>query len=304
MKQISFLKRSMLRGTILGLSLYGNSVTAANILFKENFESGLSAWTGKDEGPHHGKLVKDPLNDKNQVLTFTALNSGGDIFSKVINNPSGKYILSFDYLGLTQGGSIPDDFGGFIGYSYDTPGSHTWIAGTMASYPGIVYHLEDIGQWTRIFLTFTAGSEIRIMLEDYIGSGGIPGDAYFDNIVLTDDDPLLATLDKFAATSSSDGILIHWRTLAELDSAGFNLWRAKAPQEGQCQGKIPAQYIEIVKLNNKLIPAIGTLYQGAPYSYRDTTVVSGMNYCYGLEELDYNGFSTVYWDSIISAHAQ
>jgi hypothetical protein len=85
---------------------------------------------------------------------------------------------------LQKSGSVSDDFGGFVGF---TP---TWLAGTNADL-GItyeekpIYHLQDSGKWQHHTLNFKAGTNIRLMLEDYTGSGGVTGDVFFDNIVLS-----------------------------------------------------------------------------------------------------------------------
>ena len=167
----------MILGFILSTSISAYGTT----LFFEDFETDLSNWTGKLGGSHHGIIVSDPLESDN-ALTFTALNEFGDIFTQnVFTSPTGEYILSFDYLG-TCGGS---DCGGLIGYSYELIAtSYTmWLGGTGGGYPEL---LPDTGQWEHVTIPFTAGSNIHLMLEDWTRSGGIAGDAYFDNILLTD----------------------------------------------------------------------------------------------------------------------
>ncbi|MCK5831515.1 MAG: hypothetical protein KAH20_14565 [Methylococcales bacterium] len=161
------------------------SILSAATLFQEDFENGLSFdnWVGKDTGPHNGVIVPDPI-EKDSALSFNALTISGDMFSKEVSNPSGKYTLSFDYLGKKETGSVADNFGGFIGYSLDTPGKHVWLAGTKSDYPDIKSHLLDTGTWQHVTISFTGETNIRIMLEDALG---VFGDAYFDNILLTDD---------------------------------------------------------------------------------------------------------------------
>ena len=166
--------------------MFGMVITAPAVtLFSENFESDLSAWTGKSGGNHHGQIVSDPLDSGNKVLNFTALNAGGDIFTATTfdSTTSDDFILSFYYLGLDTGSGTPDNLGGFIGYSEGLPGSHHWLGGTGGGYPDL---LPDTGQWEQVIIPFTVGGNIHLMLEDFSGSGGIAGDAYFDNIVLTD----------------------------------------------------------------------------------------------------------------------
>src|SRR5213594_1311303 len=79
------------------------------VLFEDRFESGnLDQWVGDVHGPHDGQIVADPLDKTNHVLSFTALDANGNLFSAapipLTNNQ--KYAVSFDYLGLAQEGSV------------------------------------------------------------------------------------------------------------------------------------------------------------------------------------------------------
>src|SRR5690242_14121908 len=76
------------------------------VLFSEKFESGLEKWTGKTGEAHHGITLPDPLGSgRGQVLTFTDLNTSGDIFSTELFKSTFQITISFDYLGLTRQGS-------------------------------------------------------------------------------------------------------------------------------------------------------------------------------------------------------
>lgn len=158
-------------------------------LFSDSFESGsLSRWTGITSDAHHGVIVQDPLNAGNRVLSFTALTTGGDIWSKPIvifgqPNPQG-WRLSFDFLGLAQGGVQPPEFGGMVGVMYP-PGTGAWVAGT---YPPAVngvgspqVQLIPDGAWhhydmdiTPVILPDTANT-FRLTLEDWSDRGGVRG---------------------------------------------------------------------------------------------------------------------------------
>lgn len=154
------------------------------VLFSENFEGDLSAWVGKGGSPHHhGAIVPDPLELDN-ALNFTFLRAAGDIFTGMtFSSGSGDYVLSYDYLGTCD--PVPKGCGGFIGYSFGLPGSHTWLAGTALIGGTLSDANEDTGNWEHVEIAFSAGpGPIRIMIEDFSGSGGVAGDAYFDNIVL------------------------------------------------------------------------------------------------------------------------
>jgi hypothetical protein len=149
------------------------------VLFFEDFESGLGQW----ETIGNGVIVADPLKPNNQALSFTKTWGFGDILSKpTINVKSGRYVLTFDYLGTCS----DKNCGGFIGYE---PGD-VWLGGTDISYPGLSVQLPDTGRWERVTIFFSGPPSIQFQLEDWYGfdrSALIAGDAYFDNILLTDD---------------------------------------------------------------------------------------------------------------------
>ncbi|MGE3308324.1 MAG: hypothetical protein AB7O66_00020 [Limisphaerales bacterium] len=181
----------------LGLTLAG-IVTApashAATLFSEDAEGGnLNQWVGQFGGSHHGVIVDDPLRPGNKVITFTGLNLGGDIFtSAAINLPNGDaFQVSFEYLGLPTPNSVPHDTGGFFGLSENFPGNHMWYYGTSTLYaaPGYSDMLIDDGTWHTYTFDFVPplsglNNDLHLMFEDWVDSGGVAGDAYFDNIVL------------------------------------------------------------------------------------------------------------------------
>jgi len=160
----------------------------ADIVFSEDFESGLSLWSGKNGGAHHGEIVNNPLGGLNNVLTFDGLNYAGDIFTDdLIELQSDQsYRFSFDYLGLATDRSRISDTGGYIGFSGISTGSHSWHWAT-GSVSGASDVLVDDGQWHSYEFDFTTadlgvGDSVRLMIEDFSGSGGVSGDAFFDNL--------------------------------------------------------------------------------------------------------------------------
>ena len=180
---------------VLSSLLICSSASATLNLFIEDFEASLDNWTGKAGGAHHGVLVSDPLNAGNQVLSFSEVNSYGDVFSiPAIELQVGQvYRISFDYLGKYMPGSQVNDFGGFLGISdvADAPPAQgPWIFGTNEFYPGLKGHLIDDNMWHSYEYLFEWNREeyaatddtIHIMIEDYRGSGDVVGDVFFDNI--------------------------------------------------------------------------------------------------------------------------
>ena len=68
-----------------------------------------------------------------------------------------------------------------------TPSTHSWKWAT-GSVSGASDVLIDDGQWHSYAFDFTSadiaiGDSMRLMLEDFSGSRGYSGDAYFDNFV-------------------------------------------------------------------------------------------------------------------------
>jgi hypothetical protein len=171
-------------------------------LFADDFESGLAGWVEKGGGAatNQAAIVADPQNGANSALNFVVLNSGGSIVSTATFNAASTYTIEFDYLGARPetGGSVFDDYGGFLGIGALTGDPcNCWLAGTQAGYlPNAAFqplvHLVDDGQWRHYSITFTPppgvpqfASGFRIMIEDFSGSGGVAGDAYFDNISIS-----------------------------------------------------------------------------------------------------------------------
>lgn len=182
----------------LVIAMAAGAAPASAALFTDDFESGLGKW--QDKGTQttpatNGAVVNDPLNASNKVLAFRVLDQAGSIFSvQSFAQTAVPYVLSFDYLGYPA--ANPNNalgLGGFagVGIASGDP-CDCWLAGTVKGYTGAfgeVTHLVDDGKWRRYSITFlpdqaelTAG--FRMMLEDFSGSGGVPGDAFFDNIEL------------------------------------------------------------------------------------------------------------------------
>jgi hypothetical protein len=179
----------------LGFSTY---MGFAQTLFEDDFEGDLSLWVGKSGGAHSGVIVADPIRPGNNVLVFSSLRHAGDVYgSEVPVTPGVHLVLEFEYLGLPGPGGRPGNLGGTIGIAEDTPGGHRWFAGTTVG-GGIEQDLMiDDGQWRTYSIEFDPGdpgccgydgsptnNTIRVMLEDWAGSGGVSGDAFFDNIRL------------------------------------------------------------------------------------------------------------------------
>jgi hypothetical protein len=178
---------------VLGSGMPANADTA---LF-DNFETGPNPaiWPTNISG----EIVTDPLDPTNHVLNFTALGSGGDIFS--LDLPAGTYDLSFDILGLCP---AITQCGGYLGV--DVVGNEGWLVGD-GLWPSFVV-LHDTGTWQHVAGQIFMPDTFHLKIEDWnqrfnpfqpfrtsptFDSNGnnltpfatpAPGDVYYDNIWL------------------------------------------------------------------------------------------------------------------------
>lgn len=180
-------------GIVAGITLMAGGLSAGAAGFSEDFEGGLGQWTGKYGGSHSGMIVADPLSSgRGSVLTFSDVTYGGDIFTAYPILFSGSTVISFDYLGLAIPCSTPGDLGGFLGTALtlnpvNEGADHIWYAATKNNYPGLAVSLADDGAWHRYQICIEGESfgSFRLMMEDFVFSGGGSGDVYFDNISVT-----------------------------------------------------------------------------------------------------------------------
>ncbi len=94
--------------------------------------------------------------------------------------------------------------------------------------------------------------------------------------------PTLIELTGFDAQGAWRRIILNWTTASEKDNAGFNIYRAET-ENG-----------EYVKINAALIPAKGSVAQGAAYKFVDWSVEKGKTYYYKLEDVDMSGIATLH----------
>ncbi len=93
----------------------------------------------------------------------------------------------------------------------------------------------------------------------------------------------LITLVSFVVDIDRSGnVVLLWKTEAEIDNAGFNIWRSE--DDG-------AKY---VKINGSMIAAKGGSAWGADYSFKDKDVETGHEYSYLLEDLELDGDSALH----------
>ena len=84
---------------------------------------------------------------------------------------------------------------------------------------------------------------------------------------------------SFTVFAQNRKVILSWSTGSEIDTAGFNIYRADV-ENGNYS-----------KINTSLIPAEGSPTRGASYEFTDTDVQNRKIYFYKLEDIDLNGKS-------------
>jgi hypothetical protein len=173
-------------GLVSALSVASWAQASPLTMMTADFEGGLSAWTERDPLLPSALIVADPLaSGRGNVLTFQRTGASGTLFSnEAVTSGNGQFVLSFDYLGLLTPGAIPGDLGGYIGVVNGIDGGGLWVGGTGV-FPTPLNLIDD-GQWRTYSFSFTSewGATLRVMAEDWDGSGNIARNVYFDNISL------------------------------------------------------------------------------------------------------------------------
>ncbi|NJO16255.1 MAG: hypothetical protein HC877_11035 [Thioploca sp.] len=108
---------------------------------------------------------------------------------------------------------------------------------------------------------------------------------------------LSVDLKSFTASANNRVVSIAWETGTETNNAAFRVLRG-IPLTGICSDN-PKDYIEIEAVSPR-ISSKGTERSGAVYGVPDNSVISGMTYCYALEDIDYDNQSTFHTDQIVS----
>ena len=105
----------------------------------------------------------------------------------------------------------------------------------------------------------------------------------------TTETPTLITLSYFQAIPGDREVTLMWRTEAEDNTAGFNIYR------GIVRGKFGlgrSATPEMEIINDALIPATGSITSVAEYTFIDDDVKNGFTYIYQLEDVEYGGGTT------------
>lgn len=85
---------------------------------------------------------------------------------------------------------------------------------------------------------------------------------------------LLAAIIAITQFSQPAPITIEWRTETEVNTAGFNIYRASAENGAY------------IRINEQIIPGKGGPTSGSAYQYVDRDIESGETYFYRLEDVE------------------
>ena len=86
-------------------------------------------------------------------------------------------------------------------------------------------------------------------------------------------------------------VVLDWTTKSEVNTAGFNLYRAERADGPFAQ------------VNRQLIPAANDAVTGGRYIFTDTTTFAGVTYFYQLEDVEFSGARTRHNTISITASA-
>ena len=195
--------------------------------------------------------VTNDVSSEEDLVEFTAFTNSR------YNGGKGIADLTSDPIGAGWTSSISDN---------DGWAAADWLAGTAVA-PGSS-------------ITFTYLAEGECIPSDeahWLGFGDL-----LDTDEGTYEDPfLLVELVSFTAEAevASGQATLSWETAAEIDNAGFHIWRSET------------EYGQYARITKDLIPAEGDETTGAVYSYIDTSATPGKLYFYKLEDIDYSGNS-------------
>jgi len=163
----------------------------ATVLFQEDFSTG-----GRVPGDNwnqfkYGEVVTAPKSSAgNYALSFSNTTRGGDTFSTLIGNTGADtYTLSYDYFSTNPGaGSF--NGGGFVGVDADGKKGDGFQYSGALKYLNITDISSVMDGWRNISYTFRMPDSWESFSLMFADSRDPAGDAFFDNIMLVDSNPL------------------------------------------------------------------------------------------------------------------
>jgi hypothetical protein len=176
--------RNLLAGLIVAMASFSGAAQATT-LFSESFEGNLSDWTSMSKT---AEIVAAPGGGK--ALAFVGTYGGGDLVSKAeLSSTTGKYTVSFDLEGNCGHTS---QCGFFFGVGRFPVPQAGWLLADTSFDINKVFPVSK-GGWERVSLTFAAGDNIQLDLEDWNGSAHAgPKSFYIRDLQVTNDPNHLA----------------------------------------------------------------------------------------------------------------
>ncbi len=86
-------------------------------------------------------------------------------------------------------------------------------------------------------------------------------------------------------------VVLSWETASEVGTVGFNVYRSPAWEADSA-----ATWTKVTPV---LIPAVGDEVVGASYRFEDARLQPGRRYRYRIEEVEWDGITTVYPDVVV-----
>jgi uncharacterized repeat protein (TIGR01451 family) len=160
------------------------------------------------------------------------------------------------------------------------PTNLTYVAGSAVPAPAgtnpLVWNIASIGPNGTITITF------RTQVSSITGTIRNVANVVASSIVVAQDpadiqaQPTAITLDRFIAEPVAEGVKVTWVTALELNSLGFDLYRAESDDLASA-----------VKVTPSTIAARSS--SGSAYSFVDTSAKAGVAYRYWLREIEISG---------------
>jgi subtilisin family serine protease len=253
----------------------------------------ISMSLGGDYYSSFENWVFQNLYDQGILSVAAAGNGGGTAYSYPASYDSVISVAAVDQNNVVASFSRRNDkvelaAPGVAIYSTYKNGTYVYMSGTSMATP----HVAGAAAVAWSSDPSKTNAEIREALQQPALDLGDSGqdDSYGYGLIQTEQtyqtlgssgSPTNVELASFEAVADDSSIRLEWETASEIDSLGFNLYRADAADGPQTQ------------LNESLIPSqLPGSPVGAAYQFVDESVVEGATYYYWLEGFDVYGAAT------------